>query len=145
MAFTSLAIIAGITAVPSAAPTSAHGLGPETTCSAATITVVDGDTIRACGGTREARSDRRSGATGALQPWLQLHALVFALVGHSSFDAATILLATGVVNNRPDMPDDVHDAALAKGRLRYCPICDGYEALPTRRAAPSGTVVADCF
>ena len=52
-----------------------------------------------------------------------------ARVGQKSFDAATILLATGVVNNRPGMPDDVHDAAIAEGRLRYCPICDGYEAM----------------
>jgi len=44
-----------------------------------------------------------------------------------SLPARTVLLATGVVNNRPDMPDDVHDAALAAGLLRYCPICDGYE------------------
>lgn len=41
--------------------------------------------------------------------------------------ARTVLLATGVVNNRPDMPDDLHDRALATGLLRYCPICDGYE------------------
>ena len=44
-----------------------------------------------------------------------------------SLAARTVLLATGVVNNRPDMPDDVHAAALARGLLRYCPICDGYE------------------
>lgn len=25
------------------------------------------------------------------------------------------------------MADDVHDAALASGRLRYCPVCDGFE------------------
>lgn len=39
----------------------------------------------------------------------------------------TILLATGVDNRRPNMPRDLHDQALAQGRLRYCPICDGYE------------------
>jgi len=41
--------------------------------------------------------------------------------------ARSVLLATGVINNRPDMPDDLHDAALARGLIRYCPICDGYE------------------
>lgn len=46
--------------------------------------------------------------------------------------ARTVLLATGVVNNRPDMPDDVHDDALARGLLRYCPICDGYEVTDKR-------------
>jgi thioredoxin reductase (NADPH) len=42
-------------------------------------------------------------------------------------DARTVLLATGVVNNRPKMDDALHDRALADGLLRYCPICDGYE------------------
>jgi thioredoxin reductase (NADPH) len=43
-------------------------------------------------------------------------------------EARTVLLATGVVNRRPDMIDDAcHDLALANGQLRYCPICDGYE------------------
>jgi len=49
-------------------------------------------------------------------------------------DAKAVLLATGVVNNRPDMPDDVHDAAVAQGLLRYCPICDGYEVRDRRIA-----------
>lgn len=41
--------------------------------------------------------------------------------------ARAILLATGVVNIRPDMPIALHDEALARGLIRYCPICDGYE------------------
>jgi len=41
--------------------------------------------------------------------------------------ARTVLPATGVINNRPDMPEPLHDEALARGLLRYCPICDGYE------------------
>ena len=41
--------------------------------------------------------------------------------------ARCVLLATGVVNNRPDMPEALHDEARARGLLRYCPICDGYE------------------
>jgi thioredoxin reductase (NADPH) len=41
--------------------------------------------------------------------------------------ARSVLLATGVVNNRPAMPTQMHDEALAKGLLRYCPICDGFE------------------
>jgi thioredoxin reductase (NADPH) len=44
-----------------------------------------------------------------------------------AISARAVLLATGVVNNRPDMPDDMHDEALARGLLRYCPICDGFE------------------
>jgi thioredoxin reductase (NADPH) len=46
--------------------------------------------------------------------------------------ARTVLLATGVVNNRPKMPDALHDEALERGLLRYCPICDGYEVTDKR-------------
>jgi thioredoxin reductase (NADPH) len=45
-----------------------------------------------------------------------------------TWKARTLLLATGVVNNRPPIAPEIHDAALARGLLRYCPICDGYEA-----------------
>ena len=41
--------------------------------------------------------------------------------------AKTVLLATGVTNRKPPMDEDAHDSALAKGLIRYCPICDGYE------------------
>ena len=42
--------------------------------------------------------------------------------------ARTVLLATGTVNRSPPMSEAEHDAALARGLLRYCPVCDGYEA-----------------
>jgi thioredoxin reductase (NADPH) len=41
--------------------------------------------------------------------------------------ARTVLLATGVTNRRPPMDEELHDEALARGLVRYCPICDGYE------------------
>lgn len=45
----------------------------------------------------------------------------------------SVLLATGVVNHRPEGIDDsVHDKALARGLLRYCPVCDGYEVTDKR-------------
>lgn len=45
----------------------------------------------------------------------------------------SVLLATGVVNHRPEgMDDALHDRALAAGMLRYCPVCDGYEVTDTR-------------
>ncbi|MHA6722935.1 NAD(P)/FAD-dependent oxidoreductase [Sphingomonas sp. RS2018] len=53
-------------------------------------------------------------------------------VGDRTLAARTVLLATGVVNNRPDMEAEAHDAALAAGLLRYCPICDGYEVTDKR-------------
>jgi thioredoxin reductase (NADPH) len=41
--------------------------------------------------------------------------------------ARTILIATGVTNRRPPMDEELHDDALARGLVRYCPICDGFE------------------
>ena len=55
------------------------------------------------------------------------------------YRARTVLVATGVINNRPNGIDDaLHTEALAKGLLRYCPICDGYE-VTDRRVAVIGT------
>jgi thioredoxin reductase (NADPH) len=39
----------------------------------------------------------------------------------------SLLLATGVTNRRPPMDEELHNEALARGLIRYCPICDGYE------------------
>ena len=53
--------------------------------------------------------------------------LFTATWGSGSATARTVLLATGVTNRRPPMDEKLHDAALARGLVRYCPICDGYE------------------
>ncbi len=51
----------------------------------------------------------------------------FELIGASErWKAQTVLLATGVRDNEPPLPD-VSDA-VRKALLRICPICDGYEA-----------------
>jgi thioredoxin reductase (NADPH) len=42
--------------------------------------------------------------------------------------ARTLLLATGVENRQPAMDTATHRDALNRGLLRYCPVCDGYEA-----------------
>ncbi len=47
--------------------------------------------------------------------------------GSGSAKARTVLLATGVTNRRPPMDEELHDDALSRGLVRYCPICDGYE------------------
>ncbi len=52
--------------------------------------------------------------------------------------ARAVLLATGVINRRPLMDDAMHDAAVTRGLLRYCPICDGFE-LTDKRIAVIGT------
>jgi len=55
------------------------------------------------------------------------------------FHARAVLVATGVINNRPPGIDDaLHTAALSEGLLRYCPICDGYE-VTDKRVAVIGT------
>jgi thioredoxin reductase (NADPH) len=39
----------------------------------------------------------------------------------------SLLLATGVFNRRPAMCQAQHDEAVARGLIRYCPVCDGFE------------------
>lgn len=46
--------------------------------------------------------------------------------------ARTVLLATGVVNRRPAMDPVEHERAMARGHLRYCPICDAFEVIDKR-------------
>ena len=53
--------------------------------------------------------------------------LFTATWGSGEAKARSVLLATGVTNRRPPMDEDLHDDALARGLVRYCPICDGYE------------------
>jgi thioredoxin reductase (NADPH) len=53
--------------------------------------------------------------------------------GERHLATRSVLLATGVVNHRPEgLEDAVHDPALARGLLRYCPVCDGYEVTDKR-------------
>ncbi len=47
--------------------------------------------------------------------------------GSGPVRARSVLLATGVTNRRPPMDETLHEDALARGLIRYCPICDGYE------------------
>jgi thioredoxin reductase (NADPH) len=58
--------------------------------------------------------------------------------------ARTVLLATGVINLRPAGLDGaLHDEALQRGLLRYCPVCDGYE-VTDKRIAVIGTGQHGC-
>lgn len=43
------------------------------------------------------------------------------------FAARKVILATGVVDNEPSIPGV--EAGIARGLLRICPICDGYEVI----------------
>src|SRR3954454_3204905 len=58
--------------------------------------------------------------------------LYTATWGSGCATARTVLLATGVSNRRPPMDEELHDDALARGLVRYCPICDGYEVTDKR-------------
>jgi thioredoxin reductase (NADPH) len=50
-----------------------------------------------------------------------------ARVGSDRLSARSVLLATGIVDESPDIPG-LKDA-IYRGTLRFCPICDGYEAI----------------
>jgi thioredoxin reductase (NADPH) len=84
---------------------------------------------------REFGAEVRSGLVEAVQ---REGAVFTARIEGDVLQARAILLATGVVNNRPPITPEIHDAALDRGLLRYCPICDGYEATD-RRIAIIGT------
>lgn len=53
--------------------------------------------------------------------------LIVADTGQGEMKARTVLLATGVVNHRPPVDEETHADAVARGLLRYCPICDAFE------------------
>jgi thioredoxin reductase (NADPH) len=58
--------------------------------------------------------------------------------GSGPVAARSVLLATGVTNRRPPMDMELHDDAMARGLIRYCPICDGYE-VTDKKVAVIGT------
>ena len=45
-------------------------------------------------------------------------------------DALSILLATGITDKCPDL--EIMDSTAVKSTVRYCPICDGFEAINKR-------------
>ena len=52
--------------------------------------------------------------------------------GSGEATARAVLMATGVTNRRPPIDEKLHEDALARGLVRYCPICDGYEVTDKR-------------
>lgn len=55
-----------------------------------------------------------------------------ATMDKQTVQARTVILATGVTDIAPDFPGATE--AIETGRLRFCPICDGYEAIGRRTA-----------
>lgn len=49
-----------------------------------------------------------------------------------NWNARTCILATGVAENQIALDPVDHEAAIADGTLRYCPVCDGYEHIGQR-------------
>ena len=59
--------------------------------------------------------------------------------GDLRLTSRAVLIATGTTNHRPPgLHAAVHDAAVAAGLLRYCPVCDGFEARGQRIAVLGG-------
>ena len=69
--------------------------------------------------------DLQSGRIGALGG--QAGDFTAQLPNSRVFRARAVILATGVFNHRPDIAGELHDQALQRGFLRYCPVCDGFE------------------
>lgn len=60
---------------------------------------------------------------------------VFQIATSRQFETARrVILACGVFNHRPPLPKDVHDRGLARGLIRYCPVCDAHEVCNKRIA-----------
>jgi thioredoxin reductase (NADPH) len=53
-----------------------------------------------------------------------------ARIGSDALRASRVLLATGIVDESPKIPG--FKDAVYHGALRFCPICDGYEAMDRR-------------
>jgi thioredoxin reductase (NADPH) len=68
------------------------------------------------------------GRVEAIQP--EAEQLFIARVQGIDVQARTILMATGIIDTEPDFPGVKQ--ALKTGALRYCPICDGFEAMDQR-------------
>ncbi|MDO9473905.1 MAG: NAD(P)/FAD-dependent oxidoreductase [Caulobacter sp.] len=49
--------------------------------------------------------------------------------GGRTWRSRALVLATGISLHQVDLPEAEHEAAIRAGVLRYCPICDGYEAI----------------
>ncbi|WP_292091529.1 NAD(P)/FAD-dependent oxidoreductase [Brevundimonas sp.] len=46
-----------------------------------------------------------------------------------AWHARAVIFATGIDLNQVDLPDVMHEQAIHDAVLRYCPVCDGYEAI----------------
>lgn len=70
---------------------------------------------------------------------------VARLDSDSELTSRTVLLATGVIDIEPDLPDLFR--AVQRGLIRHCPICDGYEVTGENIAVicPAGDPTAEAL
>jgi thioredoxin reductase (NADPH) len=64
------------------------------------------------------------GAVSSLQP---ADAALLATYSEREITAKRVLLATGIVDKQTPLPDWID--AVRQGKLRYCPVCDAFEAI----------------
>jgi len=69
------------------------------------------------------------GSVTALEP---TDAALLASYAGGEIAAKRVILATGIVDKQTPLPDWVD--AVRQGRLRYCPVCDAFEAIDRRIA-----------
>jgi thioredoxin reductase (NADPH) len=74
-------------------------------------------------------AEMRGGSLAALE---RKDEMFVGKIDSETLAAARVLLATGVSDMSPSLP--ALDAAVARTRVRSCPICDGYEAMDRRIA-----------
>jgi thioredoxin reductase (NADPH) len=53
-------------------------------------------------------------------------------VGTRTFKASHVILATGIIDIEPPLPNA--QEAVRRGLVRQCPICDGYEMIDRKLA-----------
>jgi thioredoxin reductase (NADPH) len=81
------------------------------------------------------RQARRYGVTitpGEVTALRRTDGSFIATANTAEHGAARVLLATGITDIGPDLPG--LDAAVARSAIRYCPVCDGFEATDTKVA-----------
>jgi thioredoxin reductase (NADPH) len=64
---------------------------------------------------------------GVVERLRQSDGMFIAASADEQWQARHVLLATGVIDVEPDFPDVKR--AVAEGCVRYCPVCDGFEAI----------------
>jgi thioredoxin reductase (NADPH) len=70
--------------------------------------------------------------SGTVESLLRRNGIFVARIGQEEISASCVLLATGLKDRAPTIPG-LAEAAL-HGLVRYCPVCDGYEAMDKRIA-----------